>query len=907
MSYQPLDIALQDLSNTPDSPSPKNDQVLILDVDSDYSETSVVFDTLSYAVKAPLNFSSQSVVDDPDKVFESQEYAKDRGPQFLRKTCGFIFFVGIITWLLAIIVYSNTNIRTAAQLWHSQSLNKVTGLENRNITLNSYSPDHKNVSLDSYQKGTYRSLPVLVRWLHPSQFPKTQTEGGRGFYLTYKNKQFVICQADSTFRQIVLDNIQFEYGNNFVYAENVVLNPGYSVDDSEKWRLIRLDSVRQWRHSSFSLFWLWKPSTNEFIPLRPPEESRRGQKLLQKLHFADFDPSGKYVLYGFNHDLYLVQLSNLETTRITDNGSSNIFNGKPDWVYEEEVVASDRLFWWSPDLKFLAFASTNDTKVSEFPIEYFTEPSDVIMSFDEESSKSNDNKKLYPKVSKLKYPKVGSHDPIISMFCYDVLTRKSQEILSIADEVIGEDFILYTAAWMSKNQLLMKVADRTSSVEEKKLFTPSEGIELISHINASSYNGWIEKQTRPTLLSNDKEGTLYLDHVVVDSIVQLALFQDIKNENYTSLLGPATLDKSVIYDNVEGVVYGIFGTDLNQTFGLVNLNTQEFTALANPGIYDAHFSSDGQFVNLKYLGPDEPWQKILNMGLWVEHGVNIDSADPIDNVSHLATILKETNLPTHIRSTITIGAGNQKVELNIMEIFPPNFEERKKYPLLVHVYGGPGSVKIDDTFNIDFQDVISSELNAVVLIIDPRGTGRDNWLKKSYAKGNIGYWEPRDVTAVTKMYIKSSKFIDEEKTAIWGWSYGGFTSLKTLEHDKGETIKYGMAVAPVTNWLFYDSIYTERYMDLPKDNRNYEEARLKDFASFSSVKRFLLMHGTADDNVHVQNTLWFMDKLNIANVENYDVHFFPDSDHSIYHHNANKLVFEKLLWWLERAFMGYYN
>ena len=115
-----------------------------------------------------------------------------------------------------------------------------------------------------------------------------------------------------------------------------------------------------------------------------------------------------------------------------------------------------------------------------------------------------------------------------------------------------------------------------------------------------------------------------------------------------------------------------------------------------------------------------------------------------------------------------------------------------------------------------------------------------------------------------------------------------------------------MAVAPVTNWLFYDSIYTERYMKMPSENLNYEDAQISSVKNLALVKRFLMMHGTADDNVHVQNSLWLMDKLNMANLENYDMQFFPDSEHSIYHHNANQIVHQKLLGWLQKAFMGYF-
>lgn len=904
MSYQPLDIALEDLTTNPENSSLEFEDNAALDAESLVSDTSVVFETLKKVASTSLdhqNGSSKDYISDtePDNFNEQKS-------QFLKKQCSIFGLSIFMTWLLAVIVYSNTNLRTATQLWRSKASNVVTGLAHRNITLNPYSPTQQNVTLDAFRKGRFHNQQKLVRWLSTLQNPKSHTEAARGFYLTKERKSFVIRQVDSTYRKVLLESTQFEYKNSFIYVENLILNPGHSVDNAKIWHLLRLDSIPQWRHSLFSLYWFWKPSTNEFIPVREPEESKL-QESLEKLHFAEFDPSGRYVVYGYEHDLFMVELESMQTTRMTETGSSNIFNGKPDWVYEEEVTASDRLLWWSSDLKYLIFASINDTKVAEYSIDYYTDTSDVIMSYDSEGSELENGVPLYPKVLKVKYPKPGSNFPIVSLNCFNLDDRELKEIEFVGDEVVGEDFVLYDATWVDEKHFMLKITDRTSSIQEKKIYVPGDSLHLVATTDSLSYNGWFEKSSQIETIPVKDDDTMYLDRVVVDGVVQLALFDGPMSNNYSKLLGAVTLDSTLKYDSIENFVYGTFGTDLNQTFGSMDLSTGAFTPITSDGIYDSSFSPDAQFVNLKYKGPNEPWQKLFNAGLWAERGVDFKTAEPIDNAKLVSATLRDTNLPSHIRSTVTVGSNAEKVHLNIVEIFPPNFDKNKKYPLLVHAYGGPGIVTIDGTFGIDFQDVVSNELNTVVLIIDPRGTARDDWKQKSYATENIGYWEPRDITSVTKLYIKTTGFIDEEKTAIWGWSYGGFTTLKSLEYDKGQTFKYGMAVAPVTNWLFYDAIYTERYMNQPKENRNYDNARISDFEGFSSVNRFLMMHGTADDNVHVQNTLWLMDQFNIANVDNYDVHFFPDSDHVIHHHNANKLVYEKLLWWLQRAFTGYYD
>lgn len=904
MSYKPLDIVLDDLQSPSHTFSDEGNDSEPLDTYSVYSESSAVFDNISKAAASPIDL--ELGVDSKNSSQESEcNPAKFENLRFLKKHCSLFGLCVASLWLVALIAYSNVNLREASSAWRSKSSNVVTILENRKIVLNLYEPTRNNVTLESYRKGLYRSRRVLVRWLKPIQFPQTPTAAGRGFYLTKEKNSFLIRQVDSLYKETLLESTQFSFQNTFIYAENLILNPALSVNDPSAWHLIVLDSLGQWRHSKFSLYWLWKPATNEYTPLRNPKELH-DKETLEKLHFAEFDPTGKFIVYGFEHDLYIVDLGTLKTKRITSTGSPEIFNGKSDWVYEEEVNSSDKMIWWSPDLKYVAFASLNDSLVHTYILDYYTNPMEVAMSYDEHLEPLLDGLNQYPHHLRLKYPKPGSSNPIVSIYLYNTESEELSQVIPANIDLIGEDFLLYDAAWIDEKNFLLKVSDRTSTIEQKQIYVNFDEVQLVSSCNTSSYGRWVEKSYPIALVVEENKAVQYLDRVIVDNIVQLAIFENATSSSYKKVLGPVTLTSNLVYDNIEHAVYGVFGTDLNLTFGSYDLNSETYTPLTENGNYEVYFSQDGGFVNLMYLGPNEPWQKLMNMGLWANNGLNHSKIEPIDNVKQLSSLLSDTNLPTRIRSKVLLGFGDEKISLNIVEILPPNFQEGKKYPLLVHAYGGPGSITIDDSFDINFQDIVSTTLNAIVLIIEPRGTGRDDWNSKSFARGNIGYWEPRDITAITKKYIKTTGFVDKEKTAIWGWSYGGFTTLRTLEFDKGATFKYGMAVAPVTNWMFYDSIYTERYMKLPFGNANYATARINEFKEFASVKRFLIMHGTADDNVHIQNSMWLLDKFNIANVENFDVYFFPDSEHSIYHHNANKIVYDKLLGWLQKAFMGIY-
>lgn len=302
-------------------------------------------------------------------------------------------------------------------------------------------------------------------------------------------------------------------------------------------------------------------------------------------------------------------------------------------------------------------------------------------------------------------------------------------------------------------------------------------------------------------------------------------------------------------------------------------NTRPLTNTSADGRYDVSFSKGAGYALLDYNGPGIPWQRVVG----TPSGDSGYSKE-IETNSQLAELAAKYQLPTFHYSTVNIDG----FDFQVVERRPPHFNPRKKYPVLFHVYGGPGSQTVTKAFSIDFQAYVAANLEYVVVTVDGRGTGFIGRKARVAVRGNLGYWEAHDQIETAKLWA-AKDYVDETRIAIWGWSYGGFMSLKTLEQDAGRTFSYGVAVAPVTDWRFYDSIYTERYMHTPQHNPDgYENATVSNTSALAENVRFLFMHGVADDNVHVQNSLTLLDKLDLESVENYDVHVFPDSDHSIY-------------------------
>ncbi|CAG91059.2 DEHA2G23144p [Debaryomyces hansenii CBS767] len=858
-----------------------------------------------------------------------------------KKVCALISGCVAALWVIALIVYSQG---TALSIVSDLKWKTNITVSGTNVTLNHYDPTNQNLTLELYRKGTFFPFKEQVEWLNIKQKPAHKAQDG--FYLSRGSKgSFDVKSVNRESSRTIIDNIQFSYKNNFLTIDELKLNPGKSIDEAANYHIVVSNTLSQWRHSSFALYWIYNTETMEYKPIQPPkkqesqkEESPLDHERLKKLHFAEFSPNGDFIVFGFNHNLYLQNVESMEVIEITKNGSPNIFNGKPDWVYEEEISADYKLFWWSPNQENLVYVSLDDSKVNEYDLDYYIKNSDEIGdTYNESEDKTIDNVKQYPTKKSIKYPKPGTPIPIVSLHNFKLTTKESTK-LTIENSSLGDDFLFYDGLWIDDKNFLMKHTDRTSKILSKKLFQPeiSNKVEEINSVNVSKeYDGWVEKVSPMTVFPTDNEENSYVDKIVVNKRTHLALFEKAASQDPSRILTDSNnweiiSDSPVVVDKTENIVYCLstMRSSMESHLIAVKLATESsiniVTDVNKDGVYEISFDQDGQYLNLNYNGPNNPWQKLINMAdihnilesresKDKEKSVNdlIEKTKPINHVEVIDGSLKMTNIPTRLYKTVRVDKFPDKspVNLNVLEILPPNFDPNShKYPLLVHAYGGPGSQTVDKRFGIDFEDVVSAKLDAIVLIIDPRGTTQD-WKSRAFVSGKLGYWEPRDITTVVSEYIEvNEKFINRDRTAIWGWSYGGFTTLKTLEYDHGETFKFGMAVAPVTNWLFYDAVYTERYMGLPSENDNYDKtSRIKEFKNFDSVKRFLIMHGMSDDNVHLQNSLWLLDKFNLNNLENYDVHFFPDNDHSIYYHNSNLIVYDKLLHWLFDAFSGKFD
>lgn len=748
----------------------------------------------------------------------------------------------------------------------------------------------KLFTMDDWRDGKLRPQLESLEWVTPA--PGESKEQ----LLENSEKGYALVDwPNRESRKIIFDEEKrvFSYKNKLYMVNDIVLSP------NKKYAILITNTEKNYRHSSFADYFIYDFEKNTYLPLSPKESDG-------KIAIAKWSPLSDKIAYVLNNNLFIRDIDSTKVKQITKDGGADIFYGRPDWVYEEEVFASDTALWWSPKGDYLAYLRTNDSQVEEFPIPYFVQ-------------KSPPSDYPYPILKKIKYPKPGTPNPIVDLLLLDLSNYESFSVPIEENEAKDTEKLITEVIWTGDEKLIMRITDRDSSVLKVGVVDAKKKKGKTSRtVDVGKDGGWFEiSQNTHFIPKNPDQGRTedgYIDINVVDGYNHLVYYSPVDSKEPKSILtsGKWEVDDSqVAYNPKTNRVYftATKKSPVERHVYSVKLDGTDLKALTDEskeGWYQASYSPSSRYVLLNNMGPSVPSQVVLD--LESEDVWGPDSAVYLGNNDHLKEDLKQYHLPTQIYSQIKVGTDSNGTDIvaNAVEYRPPNFNETLEYPVLFYVYGGPVSQMVQKTFGYSFQHVVASSLNAIVVTVDGRGTGFMGRDFRSVVRGRLGYYEVQDQITAAKEW-KSRPYVDSDRVAIWGWSYGGFMTLKTLETDGGNNFKYGMAVAPVTDWRFYDSIYTERYMHVPEKNKEgYDFSEITDVGNMSQATRFLVMHGTGDDNVHFQHTLTLLDKLDLGKVENYDVHVFPDSDHSIYYHGANRIVYDKLLHWISNAFAGKY-
>jgi dipeptidyl aminopeptidase len=646
---------------------------------------------------------------------------------------------------------------------------------------------HK-VTLEQVLGGQWRARRHNMAWI-------AGPEGQDGLLLEKgdaRNKDYLVVkdvrernsQEHSAATRILMSQSSFHVGSEVIFPSDVWPSP-----DLRK-VLVVSDRQSNWRHSFTGRYWIFDVNSQTAQPLDPADPYGRVQ-------LASWSPQSDAVVFTRDNNMFLRELKG-DVKPITKDGGPELFYGVPDWVFEEEVFSGNSATWWSEDGKYVAFLRTDESQVPTFPIQYFlSRPS---------GKRPEPGLENYPEVQDIKYPKAGAPNPIVNLQFYDV-EKGDVFSVKIEGDFADEDRLITEVVWAGKNgKILVRETNRESDVLKVVLMDVERRTGRTvreDDVNALD-GGWFEVSEDTTYIpadpGNGRAHAGYVDTVIHEGNDHLAYFTPLESKtpilltsgNWEVVKAPSAIDLKHNY------VYFIATKEssIQRHVYRVKLDGTGFEAVTDTsteGYYDISFSKGGGYGLLTYNGPNIPWQKVISMP-----GVGEKYEESIEDNASLKKFAAEHELPIEIYQTVKIDG----FDLNLVERRPPHFDERKKYPVLFWMYQGPGSQSVNKQFSVDFQSYVASGLGYIVVTLDGRGTGFLGRKTRCAVRGNIGHWESHDQIAAAKMWAKK-KYVDADRMAIWGWSYGGFMTLKTLEEDAGQTFRYGMAVAPVTDWRFY--------------------------------------------------------------------------------------------------------
>lgn len=610
----------------------------------------------------------------------------------------------------------------------------------------------------------------------------------------------------------------------------------YTFSADEKKMLIATGSEQIFRHSFTADYYIYDMAAKSLTKLTA-----------YKVQEPTFSADGSKVAYVLENNLYVYDIASKKVDQVTTDGKKNaIINGITDWVYEEEF-SFVKAYDWNASGDKIAYIRFDESQVPEFSMDMF-------------------GKSLYPTQYVFKYPKAGEKNALVSLHIYDVKAGTSKEIK------LGNynDFYIPRIKWTNDAQTLsVQVLNRLQNNLDLIFVNGTTGTaKVVLNEKDKAYVDITDNLTflndNSFIWTSEKDG---YNHIYHYSNAGKLINQVTKgNWEVTAYYGFDKKSGNIFYQSVEN-------GSINRDVYRISLNGKNKVRLTpKTGTNNATFSPNFEYFINGFSSAHDPTSYALHNS---KDGKEVKA---IVNNDALKTKLEKYSLPVKEFTVITTEKGHQ---LNAWMIKPKNFDPNKKYPLFMYQYSGPGSQQVNNDWNgyDDYWFMMLAQQGYIVACVDGRGTGFKGAAFKKVTYKELGKYEVEDQIDAAKVFGKYS-YIDAARIGIFGWSYGGFMSSNCIL--KGNDVfKMAIAVAPVTNWRFYDSVYTERFMQLPQENASGYD----DNSPINHVSKlkgsYLLIHGSADDNVHVQNTMRMIDALVQANKQ-FDWAIYPDKNHGIY-------------------------
>lgn len=689
---------------------------------------------------------------------------------------------------------------------------------------------------DIYSKGKYRA---------ESLGEITHLNDGEHYAMLDSNENIVVLDyltGNVTGTLLNIDDLQAKLNDTTVSIDD------YELSSDENLMLLATETEKLFRHSSVSNYYIYNIRNKTVAPL-----SKNGKQRL-----ATFSPDNKKVAFVRDNNIFIKDLTDKKEIQITKDGKRNkIINGAPDWVYEEEFALS-KAFDWSPDGSKIAYMKFDESKVKEFDLTFYGD--------------------LYPELFRYKYPKAGEDNSVVSVWIYDLNSAQTNKV-DVGD---NPDQYIPRIKWTKKPHLLSiirlnrlqnmveVILASTNTGQSHKIITDKEDYYINEYYDLPFFN-----EDKFLRLNRSDEGFM---HFYVYNYMGNISRQVTKGKfEIIRLDGVDEKNKLVYYESNEPSTTGraLYSVSLDGTGKKLISPASGYTV--------ANFSKNYKYYISYHSDANTPSVISINSNDGTVLRVLKDNKKLNEFISDKGFVKKE-----FFKFTTSKG-----FELNGWMMKPDNISAGVKCPVLMNVYGGPGSQIVLDAWG--GQDFAWYQMlckkGYVIACVDGRSTGGrgEEFQKCNYL--HLGTVEVEDQIEAAQ-YLGTLDFVDKDRIGIWGWSYGGFMTTMCLTVG-ADYFKTGVAVAPVTDWRYYDNIYTERYMRTPKENpAGYEDGSPIKYAK-ELKGNLLIVHGSADDNVHFQNSMDFVNALIKANKQ-FEMQIYPNRNHNISGGNTRYHLYKRM-------------
>lgn len=628
-------------------------------------------------------------------------------------------------------------------------------------------------------------------------------------------------------------------------ANGVPYFTSYSFNEDESKILLATEVESIYRYSRRAVYYIYDIASKLVIKISD-------EKIMAPL----LSPDGNKVAYVFANDLFILDLTTGNTEQVTTDGEMNaIINGVTDWVYEEEF-GFVRAFDWNSNSTMLAFLRFDEQAVPEFSMDVY-------------------GADLYPSQYRFKYPKAGEDNSTVSLHLYDILKK------SIINISLPEVYYIPRMQWKN-NAAELSVQTLNRLQNHLKIYTVNAKDTSVSLLLEEQDASYVDITDNLTFLEDDsfiwtseKDG---YNHIYLHNSNGSLKTQLTKGPwEVTSYYGFDAKKKTIFYQSTEN-------GSINRDVYSIRVNGRNKKRLTDKtGTNSAAFSTNFTYFINTYSSASTPYVYTLHKAS------NGEKVKDILNNTALTEKLSEYKTSPKEYTTINING----YDLNMWMVKPADFDASKKYPLFLFQYSGPGSQQVANRWwgSNDYWHQMLAQEGIIIACVDGRGTGLKGRDFKKMTYKELGKYEVEDQIAVAKK-LSEYDFIDEDRTGIWGWSYGGFMASNCILKGN-ETFEVAIAVAPVTSWRFYDTVYTERFMQTPQENPSgYDQNSPLTYPNLLKGK-YLLIHGSGDDNVHVQNSMRMITALVQANKQ-FDWAIYPDKNHGISGGNTRLQLYTKM-------------